>query len=71
MEFLVWIGAALSLSGVAGLVVCILIAIRARKAGLKGDRMRARLQRVVVLNTAALFVSAIGLMLVIVGILLG
>lgn len=71
MDWLIWIGAAISLAGVAGLVWCIVLAMQARKAGLAEEAMRARLQRVVTLNMAALGISALGLMCVVVGILLG
>jgi hypothetical protein len=70
MEFVIWGGAALSLLGVIGLVGCIVLAVKARRSALSEDDMRARLQKVVVLNMAALAVSAIGLMAVIVGIIL-
>lgn len=68
MEWLVWIGAALTLAGVAGLVWCIVLAMRAKRAGLPDDQMRATLQRVVILNMAALAVSGIGLMCVVFGV---
>ena len=71
MENLIWIGAIVSLVGVAGLVWCIIIAMRARRDGLDDEAMRARLQRVVLINMIALFISAIGLMMVVMGILLG
>jgi hypothetical protein len=71
MTAMIWAGAALSLCGVAGLLWCILLALRARRAGLTDDAMRARLQRIVTLNMAALGVSALGLMLVVMGIVLG
>ena len=71
MEMLIWGGAALSLAGVAGLLWCVVEAIRARRAGLPEETLRARLQRIVVVNMGALFVSAIWLMAVVVGILLG
>ncbi|HSF63228.1 MAG TPA: hypothetical protein VLA78_02500 [Paracoccaceae bacterium] len=71
MEYLIWIGAAIALAGVAGLVWCIVLALRARRAGLSDDALRARLQHVVVLNMGALGVSALGLMCVVAGILLG
>lgn len=70
MEALIWIGAVAALAGVAGLIWCIVLAMRARKSGLPDDEMRAALQRVVVLNMGALGVSALGLMLVVAGILL-
>ncbi|MDZ4096635.1 MAG: hypothetical protein U1D35_17185 [Paracoccaceae bacterium] len=71
MQLLILIGAVVSLAGVSGLVWCILLALKARRAGLGDDEMRARLQHVVVLNMAALGVSALGLMLVVAGIVLG
>lgn len=70
MQALIWIGAALALAGVAGLVWCILLALRARRSGMEDEAMRAALQRVVVLNLAALGVSALGLMCVVAGIIL-
>lgn len=70
MEALIWIGAALTLIGLVGLIWCILIAVRARREGLDDDAMRARLQKVVALNLGALAVSAIGLMTVILGVFL-
>ena len=70
MEGLIWAGAAVSLAGLAGLVWCILYALRARRAGLGDEALRARLQRAVLVNLAALFVSALGLMMIVVGILL-
>ena len=70
MELLIWIGAALTLLGVAGLVWCIVAAIRAKRAGLEDAAMRAALQRIVVANMGALAVSAIGLMCVVTGVML-
>jgi heme exporter protein D len=71
MEYLVWIGAAISLIGLAGLVWCIVIVARAKRAQLSDEDMRNRLKQVVPLNLGALFLSVIGLMLVVVGVLLG
>lgn len=71
MQALIWGGAALALCGVAGLGYCVLRAIRARRAGLPDADMRAALQRVVAINMAAMGVSALGLALVVTGILLG
>ena len=70
LDWLIWIGAAVSLGGIAGLLRCIQLAIRARRAGLEEGAMRARLQQIVTFNMAALGVSALGLMLVVAGILL-
>ena len=71
MEALVWIGTAVSLLGVAGLILCIVTVARARRSGMDDAALRGRLQKVVVWNFAALLVSALGLMLVVVGIMLG
>lgn len=70
-EMMIWGGAILSLAGLAGLVVCILRVARARRAGLSDEALRAAIQSVVPLNLGALFVSVIGLMMVVVGIMLG
>ena len=70
MEMLVWIGALVSLAGVFGLGWCVVLALRARNAGLPDDQMRAALQKVVMYNMVALGVSALGLMLVVIGIFL-
>ena len=71
MEWLIWIGTALTLAGVAGLGLCIWRAARAKRRGMDDAAMRAELQRVVTLNLAALGVSALGLMAVVAGIMLG
>ncbi|MGL5010938.1 MAG: hypothetical protein ACRC6I_13740 [Paracoccaceae bacterium] len=71
MTALIWTGAALALVGVAGLIYCILLALRAKREGLTGPAMQARLQKVVAWNMGALAVSGLGLMLVVVGVILG
>ncbi|TBN41864.1 hypothetical protein EYE42_05515 [Paracoccus subflavus] len=68
---LIWGGAALTLAGVGALVWCILIVVRARRAGLDDAALRERMQGVLAVNLAALAASFIGLMLVLTGILLG
>lgn len=68
---LVWIGAAIALAGLAGLIYCILVAMRARREGLSGPAMEARLRGLVATNLGSLALSGIGLMLVVTGILLG
>jgi len=69
-DIIIWSGAALSLLGLVGLVWCIAKVWRARRAKLDDAEMRGVLARVLPLNLGALFVSVIGLMLVIVGIFL-
>ncbi len=70
MEWMIGLGALISLAGIAGLVWCILLAVKARQLAASEDDMRLRLQKVVVLNMGALGVSALGLMIVVSGILL-
>lgn len=70
-ELMIWAGASVTLLGVAGLIACVVYVIRQRRAGLDDAALRAALQRGVVWNMAALFVSVIGLMLVIIGVSLG
>ena len=70
MDFLVSIGAVVTLAGLGLLVYCILSVAKARKANLSDEDMRARVQKVVAINLGALFVSTIGLMMVIVGLFL-
>jgi hypothetical protein len=71
MQALIWAGSIMTLIGVAGLGYCVQRALRARRGGLDDPAMRAELQRVVVINMAALGVSALGLALVVAGIVLG
>lgn len=71
MEILVWIGAAVSVVGLAGLVWCIIKVAGAKRAGLSDEELRDAVKKVVPLNLGALFLSVIGLMMVILGIFLG
>ena len=71
MQMMIWAGAAMTLAGLAGLVWCIVKIAQARRAGLDDAALRARLQQVVAWNFGALAVSALGLMLVVIGIALG
>ena len=70
MEILIWIGSIVSLLGLVGLLWCIKTVLRAKKAAVSDEELRVSLQKVVPFNMAALFLSAIGLMLVILGIML-
>ena len=71
MGWLIWGGALVSLIGLAGLIASIFKVAGARKAGLSDEDLRAAVQKVVPLNMGALFLSVIGLMMVILGIFLG
>ena len=71
MAALVWIGAVVTLAGLAGLVLSVLRVRAARAGSSDDDALRAQLQKVIPLNLAALLLSALGLMMVVVGVLLG
>lgn len=71
MQFLIWGGTALSLVGLVGLGLCILRVTRARRADLTDDQMRDVVRGVMPLNLAALFLSVLGLMAVVIGLMLG
>lgn len=71
MEILVWIGASVSVLGLAGLIWSILRVARAKRAKLSDEELRAAVQKVVPLNMGALLLSVLGLMMVMVGISLG
>ncbi len=71
MEALVYLGTALAIAGLMTLGYCIFAAISAKRAGLPDAELRLRLQRVVVINMGALLVSALGLMSIVLGIILG
>ncbi len=70
-NLLVWGGVGLSLIGLIGLIWSIVRVAKARRAKLEDAEMRAVLQSALPLNLGALFLSVIGLMLVILGIFLG
>ena len=70
MQALIWIGAALTLMGVIGLGYCVARVLRAKRAGLDDPALQAELRRAVTINLAAIGVSTLGLMLVVVGVML-
>lgn len=70
-EMLIWGGAAVTLLGVVGLAAVVVFVLRVKKCALPEEDMRRALQKGVAWNMAALFVSVLGLMAVIVGITLG
>lgn len=71
MDWLIWGGVLVSVIGLAGLILSIVKVAKARKAGLSDDELRAAVQKVMPLNMGSLFLSVIGLMMVILGIFLG
>ena len=71
MDILIWIGAAVSLVGLLGIIGCLVAVLRARRQKLEDAAMRALLQKVLPWNLGALLVSAFGLMMVVTGVILG
>jgi hypothetical protein len=70
MAYLIPAGAIITLLGLVGLLWCIAKVTRARKSGASNDELNAVMQSIVPVNLAALLVSALGLIVVITGIML-
>jgi len=70
MEWLIWIGTAITLLGCAGLAASVVMISRAKSAGLDDEALRNRIQKVIPVNLGSLFIATIGLMTVIVGLFL-
>ncbi len=68
MARLIWVGAAIAMVGIIGLLYCATQAMRLRKAGLSDADLRTKLQRLVAYNFGALGVAVIGLMTLVLGI---
>jgi hypothetical protein len=71
MEIIVLIGAALSAIGLCGIVYSIVAVAKVKRAELSDDELRGRIAKILPVNLIALFVSMIGLMAVIIGVMLG
>jgi hypothetical protein len=67
---LMWGGVLVTVTGVIGLVASGVYAWKLRQAAISDTEMRLALQRGVARNLAALFVSVLGLMMVIMGLAL-
>lgn len=70
MEYLIWIGAGISVVGLVGILLSILRVAKAKRSNLSDEELRERMSKVLPLNLASLFMSVIGLMMVILGIAL-
>jgi hypothetical protein len=70
MEIMIFAGVVITALGLIGLFYCITKAFKARKSGLNGEELTAHLKGLVAVNLASFFLSAIGLGMVVVGILL-
>ena len=70
MDFLIILGTVVTLIGLGVLIWCIIMVASARR-NIKDDvQMRERLQKMAAFNMLALFLSFIGLMIVVVGVIL-
>lgn len=65
---LIWGGAAVSVIGLLILIWCIIRVSRARRAKLSDDALRSVVKSVLPVNLAAMLLSVLGLMMVIIGI---
>jgi len=70
MGWIAALGVIVTLTGLGLLVWCVLRVIRAKRAGLDGDAMKATLQSVVTWNLVAMGLSGLGLMILTVGLIL-
>ncbi|WP_438955645.1 hypothetical protein [Cognatiyoonia sp.] len=70
MEYLIWIGAGISVVGLVGILLSILRVAKAKRSNLSDEELRERMSKVLPLNLGSLFMSVIGLMMVILGIAL-
>ena len=64
-------GSFISLVGLAGLINCIFKVLNAKKSALNEDELKAVVRNTLPMNLASLFLSVLGLMAVVIGILLG
>ncbi len=69
-DVIVWTGAALSVVGLMGLIWSIIRVARARRTVTDDDALRAEIQKALPINLGALFLSVIGLMMVMLGVFL-
>lgn len=71
MGWLILIGTVISAIGLVGLVYSILRVVKARRAGLSDDALKAAVASALPLNMGSFALSALGLMMVVVGVILG
>lgn len=70
MEWMIWIGAAMTVAGLVGIAWCIRKVLGARRAGLQGEALNRVVQGVVAVNLGAFGLSALGLGAVVAGLVL-
>ncbi len=67
MPLLVLAGTGVAVAGMVLLLWCIWLVLRARRQAADQAEFRARMQRVIALNFGALALSALGLMMIVLG----
>ncbi len=70
MENLVWIGAGITVIGLIGLIYCIVKVAQARKTASDDEALRAQITKMVPINLGSFMLSALGLILVVIGVIL-
>lgn len=70
MEWLIIIGTLISALGLVGLVVSALRVLRVRRSGADDEALQATVRGAMTLNFGALMLSAFGLIVVVVGVIL-
>lgn len=70
MDLLIGLGAVISLIGIAGILLSVVQVRRARRDISDDAALKTRIQAILPLNLGAFFLSVIGLMCVVVGVIL-
>lgn len=70
MELLIIIGAVISAVGLVGLILSALRVLSAKRSGQEDEALRETVRRAMILNFGSLMLSAFGLILVVVGVIL-
>jgi hypothetical protein len=71
VAYLVWAGAVLTLAGFTGIIGTIVAVARARRAELDDAALRVRLGHILPWNLGALFLSCLGMVAMVTGVILG
>lgn len=71
MDILIGVGAVISLVGLGGIVASIFQVRRAKREAADDAELKALIQKALPMNLGGFFLSVIGLMCVVVGVLLG
>ena len=70
MEILIYIGVIVSVIGLVGLILSALRVLKAKRSGQDDEALRETVRRAMILNFGSLMLSAFGLILVVVGVIL-